>query len=92
MSTTDYLILSTDYSVRRLRRPGGVTERTNVLVLKTSEAQASEGSNPSPSAVDPASPGVLSTEYIRGPLGRVFFLTLRGGGTRQGDGGVKGFT
>ena len=29
---------------------GVVTERTNVLVLKTSEAQASEGSNPSPSA------------------------------------------
>ena len=30
--------------------PGGMTERTKVLVLKTSEAQASVGSNPTPSA------------------------------------------
>lgn len=29
---------------------GGMTERTKVLVLKTSEAQASVGSNPTPSA------------------------------------------
>ncbi len=34
----------------KLRSSGGMTERTKVLVLKTSEAQASVGSNPTPSA------------------------------------------
>ena len=33
-----------------VRAHGGMTERTKVLVLKTSEAQASVGSNPTPSA------------------------------------------
>ena len=48
---------------------GGMAERTNALVLKTSVAKATEGSNPSPSAMGSSQNRALPMSKIQG-LGR----------------------